>query len=1224
MTVSGHTFTASSSADVVTITPAPFNNFTATLAVTATSSTVTTTQAVGTMKISTLTSPSAVSSMKVAGVEILSATINGTGTNGTARRAMATAIVNRINSFVSSPDFTAASDGASTPTITITAVVGGAGGNGSLNISKSNVGLSSSNLAGGGTSTTTGTGNIKIASFYGGVSIVPTFDRVDIVPSTASYAKAASRIDCVGATCTYAEEMTNFANWYAYYRTRMQMMKSAASLAFKDIDTRFRVGFYTINNPTSNYLPIAIFDNTQKANWYTKLFSINPGSPTPLRSALTTVGRIFAGKHPLSGFSSDDPMQYSCQQNFTLLTTDGYWNTDSASAVKNITGAGSVGNMDGGTTERPLFEGPTASSETLADAAKYYYDTDLRDSSLSNCTGTPVAPATTGVDVCQNNVFTSNTDNNTQQHMTTFTLGLGVDGTLNYDPDYKSQTSGDFKDLTNGSINWPVPAADQQTAVDDLWHAAVNGHGTYFSAKNPTQLSDSLSNALSQITSKVGAGAAAATSTLNPVTGNNAAFVASYATVKWTGNIEARDINVVTGAVSPDANWCIEDVAATTCATALFVDSTVTPHISYCPKSGIVSSVCTATVGNVFDSATSTCRVPVATSCNGTLTQNPPSGMPVRVSASTDTRSVLMNVSGTLASFSLANLTATANDANFQTSFLATNLSQWSSLTAAQKLLVTPDKLVGFLRGQFGYEDRFSNSPPTTTADNRLFRFREAVLGDAIESTPAYVGVPKAQYTDAGYGSISVSGTFAATQSARDGTVYVGTNDGMLHAFDEDNGAERWTYVPSMVLPNLWRLADQNYSSLHTNYINGDPIINDVCTANCSTASATWKTILVAGLNGGGAGYYALDITDPSNPNLLWEFDSSDDSDIGYSFGNPVITKKADGTWVVVVTSGYNNDTNLGKGFLYVLDVNPKSTGPAGRANVLTKYSTGVGSAATPSGLAKIAGFVQDAAKNNTALNIYGGDLLGNLWRFDINAAQSSTNPFLMATLTGPKSVVNNVVVDSTLIPQPITTKPELSEVNGDRIVFVGTGKYLESSDLSDTSRQTLYGIKDNSTSTLANPRNDSTMVQQTLTDSGSTRTVSNNPVAITKRGWFIDLPDTGERQNVPSQLVFGTLLVPTIVPSNTVCSPGGFGWLNFLNFQTGAVISTNVAGSRTNAPIVGINVLYVNGNPKVELVTSDNPTPQFPAVQPTFTGGSVSGFQQHRVIWRELLDQQQ
>ncbi len=103
-----------------------------------------------------------------------------------------------------------------------------------------------------------------------------------------------------------------------------------------------------------------------------------------------------------------------------------------------------------------------------------------------------------------------------------------------------------------------------------------------------------------------------------------------------------------------------------------------------------------------------------------------------------------------------------------------------------------------------------------------MFRFREAVLGDPLESTPAFNGVPKATYSDPGYGAATVAGTFAYQQASRDGTIYVGTNDGMLHAFDADSGVERWAYVPSMVIQNMWRLADKNYANLHTNYVNGD------------------------------------------------------------------------------------------------------------------------------------------------------------------------------------------------------------------------------------------------------------------------------------------------------------------------------------------------------------------------------------------------------------------
>jgi type IV pilus assembly protein PilY1 len=582
-----------------------------------------------------------------------------------------------------------------------------------------------------------------------------------------------------------------------------------------------------------------------------------------------------------------------------------------------------------------------------------------------------------------------------------------------------------------------------------------------------------------------------------------------------------------------------------------------------------------------------------------------------------DPRKIYMNVSGVLGDFTSSNLSIVGKSSNFNNAFLSANLSQWSSLTTAQKALANSISLVNYLRGNDGYEDRASNAPPTVAVDNRLYRFREAILGDLVDSTPVFVGAPKANFSDPGYGPSASPGSFKTTNATRAGTVFIGANDGMLHAVNAVDGIERWAFVPTMVLDNMWKLADKNYGNgvAHSYYINGDIVVNDVCTAACTSATtAVWKTILVAGLNGGGKGYFALDITIPNSPVLLWEFDTSDDSDIGYSYGNPIVTKKTDGTWVVLFASGYNNTTgsNPGKGFLYVVN--------AATGAVISKYSNGAGDATTPSGLAKINTYVPDGLINNTAEFVYGGDLLGNLWRFDINSAQSATNPFKVAVLK-----------DSSANTQPITVRPELAEINGKRVIYVGTGRYLGTSDLTNTQQQSIYAISDDASATpttLVSPRSSSLMVNQTLVNDTvtSTRSVQQpaNTVSFTTgRGWYIDFPDSGERQNVPAQLVFGTLLLPTTVPSNTVCSPGGYGWLNFLDYKTGASVAGNIVASKTNAPIVGINVLYVKGKPVVNIVTADNPTPTFPPVQPTFSGGSESGFTNHRVIWRELIDEQ-
>ncbi|MBU1214282.1 MAG: PQQ-binding-like beta-propeller repeat protein [Gammaproteobacteria bacterium] len=1048
------------------------------------------------------------------------------------------------------------------------------------------------------------------AGYYG------RFIRTDIVPTINSYpypgsaTKANTRTDCAGTTCTYNEEMTNFANWWTYYHTRLQAMKTSVSRAFKSLDNRFRVGFSTISSTNATdgttFLGNNTFELTHKNRWFTKLFATDTSGSTPLRGALSKAGRYYGDK--ISG--QVDPVQYSCQQNFAILSTDGYWNTgDESSSYTALGLTGSlVGDLDGGTTPRPMKQGTTAVSNTLADIAKYYYDTDLRTSTLNNCTGGVSSDYPSGnSDVCTNNVFTSSTDNNIKQHMTTFTMGLGIDGTLNYTSDYLTATSGDYYNLKNGlgtpTVNWSDPINNSAgERIDDLWHAAVNGQGIYFSAKDPDQIITGFNTALSSITAKLGAAAAAATSTLNPVAGNNFAYVASYTTNVWKGNLESRSINVDTGVVSESATWCVENVTAATCASpgTIVADTSGSSTIYNCVVSGATSTSCTSP--GVFDSATSECKTEIQNACTGTMAS--------KVSTITDTRTIYTaNSTGTaLIPFDAAY--ATANPTYFSAAHI-NGLNQWGTLTATQRIAAEGVNLLNYLRGQNGYEDRASN-----LVENRLYRTREAVLGDALESQPAFIANPVFNYPYLGYSD------FKTAQAARAGTVYMGTNDGMMHAFNASNGSERWAYVPSMVIPNMWKLASTSYSNNHTNYVNGSPLTTDICTANCNSGSAVWKTVLVGGLNGGGRGYYALDITNPDAPALMWEFTPADDSDLGYSFGVPVITKKDDGTWVVLVTSGYDNGTlsanplvsnsptGSGVGYLYVLD--------AATGSIISKISTGAGSAATPSGLAKIAAWNAEGM-GNKASYVYGGDLLGNLWRFDINDTATT------ATIgTGSVILFASLYSDvAGISPQPITTTPVLGQINDNRVVYIGTGKYLESSDLTTTQVQSQYAIMDDNTGlTLVNPRN--SLTPRTLSNDLGTATrtgSSESCTGFTGRGWYVDFPDSKERVNIDSKLVQGTLLTPTIVPSNTVCSPGGYGWLNFFDYKTGCAVdtSTGLSAVKYDSTIVGVNIIYIGGEPVVSVVTSTNPTPEQPSTGVPFSPDS-SHFAGKRMIWREWI----
>ena len=816
--------------------------------------------------------------------------------------------------------------------------------------------------------------------------------------------------------------------------------------------------------------------------------------------------------------------------------------------------------------------GPLGYPDTLADVAQYYYITDLR------------APGSLGAAVSgvQLDVGTTNNvpgqpgtdpqnDSANWQHMTTLTLGLGVDGTLTYASDYRTNPTGDFLAIKNGAKNWPLPVADTVSAVDDLWHAAVNGRGTYFSARDPAQLVSGLSGALAGVTATTGSAAAAATSNLEPVAGDNFAYVASYETVRWNGDVEARSIDLNTGAVGATALWSAQ---------------------------------------GLLDTLT-----------NGTT----PGGT---------SRSIKrFNTSSTnkLQDFTWANLTA-AEQAYFNATWIGTGgaaLSQWGSLNATQQTAAAGSALLDFIRGDSTYESQAS-----VASGNQLYRDRQHVLGDVVDGAPVYVKQVSASYADAAFaspaganfkqcintGGAGCSGIFSGPRSA---TVYSAANDGMLHAFNGDTGVERWAYVPNILIPKLYRLADKNYANVHQYYVDGSPTVGDIY----DPVAAKWKTILVGGLASGGRGYYALDVTDPTTPIGLWEFNvratascpgstilgtDKDDCDLGLSYGNPIITKLGTGTWVVVVTSGYNNVTpGDGKGYVYVLNPITGVILKKIQATNATQFLN-PGSTTTPLGLSRISNWVDDTNVNNTTLRVYGGDLQGYMWRFNLDAGTAYT----IARYTDPLGVA-----------QPVTTKPELGDVSGVAFIYAGTGRYLGTSDLSSTQVQTIYGIKDATSGvTPATPINarGATVVAQTLTDSttgtgAGIRTATSNTVDVTtKNGWRADLPNSGERVNVDPKLQLGTLIVGSNIPATSACTSGGTSYLNFLDYKTGGYIQSSgntLAGVLVgNSLVVGISVVRLPNNKTVAIVTtSDN---KYPNLAPPFSTPSPTG---RRSSFREL-----
>ena len=1002
-------------------------------------------------------------------------------------------------------------------------------------------------------STTAGGGSGPIATTYITVTIPYYYSQYTAAPTAApaTCEPDASYANIVPATTA---EQTNFANWYSYYRTRSLTLKSTIGRAFAPLDGNYRVGFSTVNysgtsDGTGKFRRIRPFtsSNSYRSNWYNYLYAVKPAGSTPLRAALSKAGRMYAGT--LTGLTGIyDPVQYSCQQNFTLMVTDGYWTTGGETTTYGpfkMNGTTVVGDPDGDTTKfRAPYVDAYKVANTLADVASYYFNTDLR---TSGQTGGPSGATGAGpsLDVSANNVPQVNSDKATWQHMNTFALALGANGELAYNATYLTGGSADYNAILAGTKSWPNPdptnAAGQITSrIDDLWHAAVNGHGQYFSAANPDTVVTSLQSMLAAISRITSSAAAAATSSLEPVTGDNYAYVAQFTTGTWSGDLTARKIDLTTGVLAATPVWS---------ATAQLATRT---------------------------GATSDNRVIYTYSASGTNKLKP---------------------------FTYGNLSSEISSGYFKSSSSNPNgsLTQYNLLSgSAQSNLNTNANMIAWIRGQNGFEDIDAN-----TADNRVYRARTSVLGDIVNSAPVYVKKPPFNYVDTGYGS------YSADQANRQAMVYVGSNDGMLHAFNADTGTELWAYIPSQAIPYLYKLADSNYANLHRFLVDGSIAVGDVY----DSGTRSWKTILVGMLGAAGRGLYALDVTDPTTPKALWEFTNGTDSDLGYTLGNAIITKRnADGKWIVAFASGYNNSNSLSPNAarLFVVDALTGSqyAGTAGEI-VATEETTDLNS----TGIARITAYVASSRTNNTAQYVYGGSLSGSIFRFDLDSGVAQR-------LGRTSSIAGDL---------PITARPEVATVTTStgvsyRIVYIGTGRYLGATDLATTSTsaiktQAIFAIKDSGTDLGDLQTLGTTLVEQTL-DSSSSPSQIPNPKPVdwgTKNGWFVKLP-LGERINVDLKLQVGSLVGVSNTPIDDYCYTGGTSTQYVLGYKDGTSISSqatkNVGTPVGSSLATGVAVIKLPTGKVVSIITEADTTVAAAALPVD----AAMGLSLRRVSWKELL----
>jgi type IV pilus assembly protein PilY1 len=965
------------------------------------------------------------------------------------------------------------------------------------------------------------------------LNVSSNFLRIQIKPDVLTYAGGLKRTDCMGPggpnVCTYAEELQNFANWLQYSRNRMLMAKGGVAAAFALQKSNLRVGFGTINSPGTVRQGVAKFDVARRPSFYTDLFSISKPAVnlgTPLRKAMDDVGQYFMRSNAGNPWA-DDPAatavgnETSCRKSFHILSTDGYWNGPAAAgdAAKDNdafpgntpsnpkTGTvytyGYAGSLDadplvGRFTVDPFAD---AYTDTLADVAAYYWKSDLR--------------------ALRNDVPSSTRDPAFWQHLSTYTVGLGVSGTGKVKRksdgsttvpmtealgtayyNFRGKAWLETQELRDALIankepmTWPEPKADQPETGDDLVHASMNGRGRYFSATDPEALKNGLAAALAEAGDTPGSLANVVTQSPQ-VSAGSAVYQATYNPAQWSGRF-------------------------------------------YAFAQAADGSVKTAPSGALWEASNK---------------------MPAPID-----RKIFTWDPGTKTGSTFA----------------------WLTLTPAQQGYLGDITVLEFLRG----------SDANELAKGGTFRDRArytvgnvpgGVLGDVVNGSPikgpsaggGYDKLPTGAAGQADYAAYR-SPTNMDLDNMRN-TLFLGANDGMLHAFDRTDGKERFAFVPNSVfnVPNsltgdekkLKMLSDPGYAHRFT--VDGPPQIGDAFIGS----PAAWKTVLVGSTGAGARSVFAMDVSKPATADfdktkVLWEYSEANNVDVGYVTSYPHVARMRNGDWVAIFGNGY--DSKNGRAKLFILNL---QTG----AVVWEQY---VGDKSGGNGLSQ-PNFIVNNKREVTA--IYAGDLKGNMWKFDVDNTIPSQ---WKVAFGGPPNYTPLFAGDSN---QPITVMPELTfHPNGGTLVSFGTGELFKTEDTSaiapavppvpdsniNLNTQALYGIWDKPAQTTGFSGNTSLVQQGANTALAAaadatakvTGTTANTIDWSTKRGWFLNLgTKDGERVNVNPQQVNNVLLVVSNKPDSNPCKAGGISRLFALDPITGgapdfAVFDSNGIGGITSA----------------------------------------------------------
>lgn len=358
------------------------------------------------------------------------------------------------------------------------------------------------------------------------------FTRIEIKPATTSYARSANRTDCVSSTttCSYSEEIQNFANWFTYYRKRSYLAQASIGAVVEN-SSGIRVGQRYFNSGhAQDVVSMSTLANKQAFQdiLYAKTFS----AATPARAALGDTGEYFRGQTTTG--SSAVPILSSalggtCQQNFNVVVSDGYWNgTLSAAQYTRYGDDDSDGDtaFDGGNyedetlTAAEILNGEIV-EHTLADISMYYYENDL------NTLLADRVPTLAGVDEAEH------------QHLITYGVALGAVGDL--DPEGTKNSSASDTDPTDSNFEWPGVISNTSSTIDDLWHAAYNGRGDFLNASDAVEFLDALNNVFGDVADRTSSSSSVALSS-GFLNSSSLLFQARFDSTEWTGQLFAYSV----------------------------------------------------------------------------------------------------------------------------------------------------------------------------------------------------------------------------------------------------------------------------------------------------------------------------------------------------------------------------------------------------------------------------------------------------------------------------------------------------------------------------------------------------------------------------------------------------------------------------------------------------------------------------------------------------------